>query len=121
LFFLLGSERKRVRFEDEEELIEKRKSSRVLALEKKKQQEKERKSTLEFEKRKNSAKNNKEKGKSIIIDKGHLGDFNEDDKHDDPTKKGCNKRALYQEISSFKVFYFHIFYSIDFIFFKCCI
>ena len=109
MFFHLDSERKRVRFEDEEEFIEKRKSSKVLPLEKKKQQEKERKLTLEFEKRKISTKNNAEKGKSIISDKEHLGDFDEDDKHDDPTKKGCNKRALYQEISSFKVLYFHIF------------
>jgi len=59
-------------------------------LEKKRQQGKERKTTLEFEKRKNSTKNNAEKGKSIISDEEHLDDFNEDDKHDDPTKKGCN-------------------------------
>ncbi|KEH34217.1 hypothetical protein MTR_3g463160 [Medicago truncatula] len=67
--FARSSKRKRVRFEDEEEFIEKRKSSGVLE---------------------------------------HLGDFNEDDKHDDPTKKGCNKRTLYQEISSFKVKNYHI-------------
>lgn len=133
----IGTEKKRVRFEDEvEELADRRRSSRIIALEEKKRQEKERKRqekerkrrekerklALALEKKKNSTNHNdnkdKEKGKAILIeDEDHLNDFDEDEKHAS-TKKRFTKRAFYQFISSFKVLCFHIFFlSIVFLFF----
>lgn len=99
----VGSGKKRVKFEDEIlEFTERRRSSRIIALEEKKQKEKERKLALALAKRNNLANQidntNKEKGKAKI----DAGDYLDDEKHG-LTKKGFNSRAFEQLISSIKV------------------
>ncbi|WJX31331.1 hypothetical protein P8452_19768 [Trifolium repens] len=62
-----GTERKRVRFEDEEEFMDRRRSSRIVASKEKKQQEKERKLILSLERNKNSTKKRCNKSQLISL------------------------------------------------------
>ncbi|TKY47286.1 Bromodomain and PHD finger-containing protein 3 [Spatholobus suberectus] len=99
----IGTRRKRMRFQDEIECIDRRRSSRIIALEEKKQQERERKLALALE-RKNDSFNhdirNKGKGKATMEICHDLSDSNEDE--EGPTKKGRKSKDLYQLISSIK-------------------
>jgi hypothetical protein len=67
MYIHIGTERKRVRFEDEEEFMDRRRSSRIVASKEKKQQEKERKLTLLLERNKNSTKKKCNKSQLISL------------------------------------------------------
>ncbi|KAK7305572.1 hypothetical protein VNO77_43478 [Canavalia gladiata] len=106
IYIHVGAGRKRTKFQDEIlEHMERRRSSRIIALEEKKQQEKERKLALALEK-KNSLANrdnrSKEKGKAIM-DMEAESDSDEDEK-ECPIKRGRKSKALHQLISSIKEF-----------------
>ena len=98
--------RKRVRFEDGIEHMERRRSNRIIALEEKRREEKERKIALALERKNNSNNHDyktKDKGKAIIDEGDDLDDSSEDDKQVGPYQKGCKSKGLHQPISSIKV------------------
>lgn len=101
----IGTGKKRERVNDEIEMsTERRRSSRIVALEEKRQQEKARKLALASAKKQKIGTKNKEKGKAVIVaGDDHLVDFVEGEKLG-PTDKGWKDRAFYQLISTFKVF-----------------
>lgn len=101
----IGADRKEVRFQDDEiDYIERRRSSRIIALEEKKQQEIERKVTLALAKKNTSTNHivDRNKGKAKMDGGDHLDDFREDKKHG-PSKKGHKRKELDQLISSIQV------------------
>ncbi|RDX86422.1 Bromodomain and PHD finger-containing protein 3, partial [Mucuna pruriens] len=98
-----GVKRKQMKTQDEIECIDRRRSSRIIALEEKKKQEREKELALALEKKNNSVNHdisNKGKGKAIMEVWDDLSDFDEDD--EGPTKKQCKSKELYQLISSIK-------------------
>lgn len=105
----IGTRRKRLSmFQDETENTERRRSSRIIALEEKKQEERGRRKMVSALPADNNFANrnnrNKEKGKAKIDVDDHLDDSSEDKEHG-PTKKGRKSKALQQLISSTKVCY----------------
>ncbi|XP_020232060.1 uncharacterized protein LOC109812493 isoform X2 [Cajanus cajan] len=98
----MGSTEKRMRLEEEIECTERRKSSRIVALEEKKQQERERKLAQALE-RKNNDVRNKGKGKATMeVCDDDMSDSNNNEDEEGPTKKSCKSKELYQLISSIK-------------------
>ncbi|XP_029126151.1 uncharacterized protein LOC109793247 isoform X2 [Cajanus cajan] len=91
----MGSTRKRISFEEETECTERRRSSRIVALEEKKLQEREKKLAQALEKKNNDIRN-KGKGKA----KMEVCDNNEEE--EGPTKKRRKSKELYQLISLIK-------------------
>lgn len=111
----IGDKRKQTRVQDEIEGINRRKSSRIIALEERKQ-EREQKLAMEMKKKNNSVnykKKDKGKGKVAIEVGDDLSDFNEDE--EGPSKKGHKRKELYQLISSIKV-RLHNFLTLTFFF-----
>ncbi|RZB50725.1 uncharacterized protein LOC114395946 isoform X1 [Glycine soja] len=96
----MGDKGKHTRFQDEIEGIDRRKSSRIIAMEeKKKKQERERKLAMEMKKKNNSVNpemKDKGKGKATIEVGDDLSYFNKDD-------KGRKNKEVYQLISSIKL------------------
>lgn len=83
---------------------ERRRSSRIVALEEKRQQEKAKKLALASAKKQKIDTKNKEKGKAeIVAGDDDLVDFVEAEKLG-ATDKGWKDRAFYQLISIFKVY-----------------
>lgn len=107
-----GDKGKHTRFQDEIEGIDRRKSSRIIAMEeKKKKQERERKLAMEMKKKNNSVNpemKDKGKGKATIEVGDDLSYFNKDD-------KGRKNKEVYQLISSIKVC-LHNFFNLRFFF-----
>ncbi|QCD77936.1 hypothetical protein DEO72_LG1g1564 [Vigna unguiculata] len=93
-----------MRSEDEIEYRDKRRSSRIIALEEKKRQERERELELESQRKDNSINHdtrNKGKGKATMEEHGDLCDnINEDEERS--TKKRRKSKEFYQLISSIK-------------------
>jgi len=100
-----GVKGKQMRSEDEIEYRDKRRSSRIIALEEKKRQERERELELESQRKDNSINHdtrNKGKGKATMEEHGDLCDnINEDEERS--TKKRRKSKEFYQLISSIKV------------------
>jgi len=104
-----GSKKKHIRFEEDVEYMDRRKSSRIVALEEKKEVEKERKLAIALE-RKNKSVNhdvkNKGKGKTKMEVWDDLSDFNNEE---GPTKKALKNKEFCQLVSSIKVCIFFFF------------
>jgi len=105
-----GSKKKHVRIDDEVEYEERRRSSRIVALEKKKQLEKERKLAIALENKNKSINdvNNKGKGKATMEVWEDFSDFNNEE--GGPTKKKRKNKEFSQLISSIKVSSFFNFF-----------
>ncbi|KAL2333102.1 hypothetical protein Fmac_014315 [Flemingia macrophylla] len=89
-----------MRFEEETKFIERRRSSRIVALEEKRLQERERKLAEVLERKKNDIRN-KGKGKATM----EVCDDNQDE--ESLTKKKQKSKELYQLISSIKVEHYY--------------
>jgi len=105
-----GSKHKHVKFQEDAENMDRRRSSRIVALEEKKQLEKERKIAMALEKKNKSINNdakNKGKGKATKEILDELSDFNNEE---GPAKKARKNKEFCELISSITVCIFFSFF-----------